>query len=1070
MGAQKRHCRWFLVIMGSQCFVPLAIGQWSVTGTLNDWEQNGATWTLSADAAGTSYLRLSPISLPTEDWGLSCRIRWKQDLSGSGANFSRLHWLTDTGGVAVEGWQSQPDLAPGSFFHLGETGTNDSLRWFSLIPAASNSTFSVLSPSTNAHFSEPMELELEWHQPPDSDTAWVGIRRMDAFGNQSALCFLSKAVHALPQSLAFSAEFTSSHTTDFEFEVLQFGPYIPDLIAPKIHAQEFRTGPVIQIQFNEPIAANTGVVLHGPLWDSIPYLFNPALNQLEFLPLADWEIGQSRRIKISEFFDVSGNEMGDTLIDFHRTHSLINDPGDLIFTEIMIESEAQGEWIELLNASDHAIRLADLLWKDGSTSTVSNLEPMDSWDGVLEPEERAIFMCSEGTNPLVSQHKAQIQSNSTFHNSGESLQLMNIHGEILNELIYTLDWWETSQEGIHLQKRYLTACNIQENWFEGSQPPSPGMASSDEDEALSIESFYPTHSLPLGPQHGSTFFNLPLDPSHTPLMHQGHAWWTLDSPHAVRWELDSVPPDTDWRLRLSNMASCYSEKGEQTAWPINLHVQSFPVPGDLVIAEISHHPQGLSEQWGSFVEVLNASSKTIELAGVEVNRVTCNTRTILHPSDRFCFESIDLPTQRGNVMLKDVFGEVLHEVSYRACWHRDRSKENAGFSLVRLHTQHMENGIDSWRDWDSSSDARGCSFASPDATELIPLTLPTEPDPVPLLCGQFQGQRILLLSEAHDEFKDGWIPLKPEVHGNWLWAFEPHTVWLDLNPLPEEIFECPSIDQINFEAQLTLNEIRRLRTNGEEPFIELANSSDLWGTTKGWQWSTETPSFPDDWKSITPEIQWFIPPYQTVAWAHCPSRVNPASVLIPADLPSTWSTFSLQLARDGEHMDLVWIEPDMESPWHSLDHSLERTTIHSITGSTANWKSSSHASGHSAGEWNSWQLQHPISSIQPIVALQDTWYRDGTGNICPIQLQITAPGEGAWEVQLKIVDGNGTDLRSFHEETWAIHGETPHIIHWDGLSNNGTFTPGTYWVIAQFQSLHSQDFSRYSLPIHLSLH
>ena len=1068
----RRRCiQWLFVVIGSHCSIPVVTGQWTINGEVDDWEQSGWTWTLSADAAGASYIQLFPSNVPTDDSGLSCRIRWKQDLSGSGSNFSRLHWLTDSGVVAIDEWQHQPAMAPGSFFHLGETGANDSLRWFSLAPAKSSSTFLTLSPTSNAHFPEAMELQLEWHQPPDSDTAWVGIRRMDADAIQPALCFLSTAAHPLPQTLAFSAEFTSSHTADFELEVLEFGPYAPDILPPKVYTQELQNEPLIRIQFDEPIAANLGAILHSPSWDSVPYNFDFSLNQIEFLPHANWEIGQSRTIQLSGFCDLAGNEMNDTLLHFHRTHPLINEPGDLIFTEIVIQSVSEGEWVELLNTSNHAVRLADLKWRDGSTSVVSNLQPLNNWDGVLESGGRAVLICSEGTAPLVAPYKAQIQSNGTFHNSGESLQLLNSNEGVLSELKYTSEWWNSSNEGIHLQKRYLSSCNIQSNWLEAAEnTSSPGTPSSDEQQATTADTFYPIYSLPLGPRLGETVFSQPLNPKPEPQIDEGCAWLASERPRKVRWELHSATLDDCWLLRLSNVASCLSHQGGQTAWPVRLNVQAFPVPGDLVITEIAHDPRGLSEQWGSFVEVLNASSKTIELAGVEMNGVVCNSRIILQPDDRFCFESVELSSASGKAILKNASGDILHEVSYRACWHRDRSKENAGFSLVRLHTKNVGSNVDCWRDWDSSSDERGCSFASPDASELIAPSPPSKPDAAPVLCGEFEGHRILLFSEAKEGFRSGWIPLEPEVHGSWLRLFEPQTVWSDLNPITDEVEGCPPTNETNFEAQLTLNEVRRLRTNGTEPFIEIANSSDQWGVTTGWKWSTKTPAFPDDWSPLASEVHWYIPPYRAVAWARCPNRIKASVAPIPAELPSLWSSFSLQLAHNGEYMDLVSIEPEAEAPWHSLDHSLERTSIAQGSGSSASWKSSSHASGHTAGEWNSWQLHDPISSIQPIVALQDTWHVDETGAIQPIRLQIKSPGEGAWEVKLKVVDGNGTDLRSFHNESWAIQGETAQIVHWDGLAVTGVFTPGTYWVLAQFQSLNTSDIYRYTLPIHLSSH
>ena len=268
-----------------------------------------------------------------------------------------------------------------------------------------------------------------------------------------------------------------------------------------------------------------------------------------------------------------------------------------------------------------------------------------------------------------------------------------------------------------------------------------------------------------------------------------------------------------------------------------------------------------------------------------------------------------------------------------------------------------------------------------------------------------------------------------------------------------------------------LNEVRKRVSGGAEPFIEFANPHTDWASTENLVWTSATVPFPDDWFPINEGTHWFIPPLTAMAFAECPSRIaRDGGQALPADLPSLWGSVRLQLAESGNARDAFIFESAMEAPWHTVQHSIEKTTWPAHL-EDAHWSTSASATGHSAGDWNGWQLQPDGTLKNEILdVIQSTGFASSTGEVVPIVFQINAPNEEAWEVQWIIENNMGTVIAAKGTAPALVDGERPIVCQWDGAANGSYAARGAFLLRVELHSLQNQQQLRAQAPVFICPH
>lgn len=1018
-----------------------------------DWLVEGNRWTLNAPDAGTAVLALLPLDTINHATGLSCRLRWHQNFAGSSANFTRVYWL-----LQADEWEdfssfptlpittstATPSDASATFLHLGETGNTDSIRW--LAQSSDGQWDSLLIQPTHGGFDQGLFQELEWQQFPGSDTARITLRTV--FENQSVSSSSCMAIvkHALPIGIGFSAQFTSSNATGASIEVMQFNPHQTDTVAPRVDAASFTAGTAFAFRFSEPMDRTAGIVQRIGASESIPWhLSQPKRNQIHLMDAIAWDPGTSRLYALNGFQDLQGNTMTDTLI--HVYHPLNHTPPRaVIIGEFVAQASAMDDWVEIINLDSAAIDIRNLRWWDGSTNAIGALIPGLDWDGVLPPQERAVIANRwepwMGAQPVRLAHPSVPLS---LHHAGEDFGIQSAEGQIVDHVAYSSSWWENGVQMKHAQRRQLQGCTSRENWMcsGSSSSVSFGTPSLVEWPLDSFLTTFPVASLALAPGRGKTQFNQPLDTQHPP--HVKNGWcWGGESPRDVHWRVDTLHENAPWHLEILGAKGCWAEHPD--VHPVTLLPAHFPENGDLIITEIAHDPRGMSEAFGTFVEVYNPStSQSIQLDGVHLNGMPLDSAGAISPRRRVC-QAVSLPPESGKIRLSNHQGFTIDEVHYSRCWHTNRHKADAGFSLIRLQPDRGRIPADAAYAWDSSADLlSGCSYAAEDSGESAAWP---DVDSTPFACGQLLGETVFAFS--HSSFG---------LNGNLHYADE----------LPADMASalahlCPAESTAVSPGHVHLNEVRVATHSDSEPFIELRNPTNNWTSTKGVHWTSASLPFPEDWMPVHESVDWFLPPGGILAFAECPQRIQGNSVVPNPDMPSLWGSRELLLGRPEALIDSVHLHSERNAPWHSDGHSLERLTA----GLGGEWKSSIDIQGHTAGRRNSW---HPFSSAYAthgeLAVIHDTWCVLGGGSINPVTFDMRAPDEGKWTGDWRILNALGRTVAAAPMPIGLV-GEAAVRCHWDGRIGQTIAAPGAYLLLATFNRIGGTGQRQACAVVHIS--
>lgn len=1038
---------------------------WEEYGTVELWNRVGNTWQLNATEAGTASLILLPPEGMSDSTGCTIRVRWHQGFSGSNANFTRLHWLLDSIAwsasaiptIPADTWSVSEEHGPLSFMHLGETGTEDSIRWFGSGP--NNSWDAVIAPLHHAHFADAFDIELTWSQIAGSDTVLITLASVFEDGRRSASEWCAQATHNVPIGIGFSAQFTASNTEAATIEVLEYGPHIPDTLPPILQRASWSGNGELQLAFSEPMNTSAGHVVQEAGQDSLPlsWLGSPS-RKCFALPAHSPE--PVRRFQLSGFEDLNGQQLADTSIAVYPVKS-VAEKGDAVIVECMVEAPVQGEWMELLNTTDHSIEVGNLSVWDGSTDASKALVPGLDWDGVLEPGQRTVVANQwapwmAGSCSLF----AAIQPAMTLSNTGETIGLISSGGGLIDQVTFNNDWWPTL-ETIGLQKKHPLGCTLEQNWLvlgneSEASPGTPSPLEWPKDTAIELVA---ESVLAMGSGIGLFELNQPLHPDCTPAIKGGWAWGDEQEPEGLFWRIDSLKEHSTWPITAAGVRGCFNPS--PAALTASLEVAKFPMSGDLIVTEIAHDPQGASSTWGMFVELFNPSkTDTIELAGCTVNGISLRAFASLPPLGRVCVP-VPLGRAQGRVEIQNHGGEIVDAVAYSRCWHPHPEQSEAGFSLVRLqpHSGRVHPGA--WWAWTTSAETpTGCSPGREDLAESGVLSPPAASA---IACGERNDERVIAFT-VPVQLAPPWASLDT-LDGKAMEWTQPIGVLTDIDTL------CPAVNHALDADVVALNEVRKRVSGGAEPFIELANPHTTWASTENLAWTSATVPFPNDWFPISEETHWFIPPLTALAFAECPSRIaRDGGQALPADLPSLWGSVQLQLAESGHSRDAFIFESTMEAPWHTERHSIEKTTWPADL-ENVYWSTSASAIGHSAGDWNRWQLQPDGTQKTDVLdVIQSTGFASSTGEVVPIIFQINAPNEEAWDVKWTIENNMGTVIAANGTAAALVDGEHPVVCQWDGTVGGSYAVRGAFLLSVELYSLQNQQLLRAQAPVFICPH
>lgn len=139
--------------------------------------------------------------------------------------------------------------------------------------------------------------------------------------------------------------------------------------------------------------------------------------------------------------------------------------------------------------------------------------------------------------------------------------------------------------------------------------------------------------------------------------------WPFVSGRAMNFDA-ALPPDNATNDDADNWCNASTPIGNGdfgTPGEADDTCRAGPMPGDLVIVEVMYNPDGIPDDDGEYIEILNVTDRTLDVAGLQVLDNTNNPATLggaeflLQPGERLLFAANGDFNENGNLVEDAVF-------------------------------------------------------------------------------------------------------------------------------------------------------------------------------------------------------------------------------------------------------------------------------------------------------------------------------------------------------------------------------------------------------------------------------
>lgn len=374
------------------------------------------------------------------------------------------------------------------------------------------------------------------------------------------------------------------------------------------------------------LTPNASVVAQTPdALDELGLTISPALIPGEFYSL-----------EISGPNDCSGNVLPDTTITFFVPEE--PDVGDVIINEIMADpSEAfilpEVEYVELFNNSDKIFELEGWNFLNGNSDNILGSH-------VLHPGAYVI-LCDEEDVGLLSSYGdiIGVESFSSLGNSSDDISLIDLGGEVLDAVAYTIEWYQSDIKddggySLELINPELP-CSGEANWIgsKAHERGTPGSINSVYDLSPDVQAPFVCTATPTETgQQVELVFSEPLeaesiDPTDFIFEPELAVLGVVSNRERVLLIMDGpLDEGVIYSISISGITDCsvnFISSSSQVLTGIPLVIEE----GDLLINEVLFNPRTGGVD---FVELYNNSEKTLSLKDWKMaNRENGDVRNIL---------------------------------------------------------------------------------------------------------------------------------------------------------------------------------------------------------------------------------------------------------------------------------------------------------------------------------------------------------------------------------------------------------------------------------------------------------
>jgi hypothetical protein len=676
---------------------------------------------LNEGATDTSYLKTNNQLIDSTSWEFDIKLSF----SPSGNNNARVYLSAD-----------QPDLSGplnGYFLQFGEALSSDAIELF----RQNGTEITSICRGTEASIASSFDAKIKVEHRLNGD--WLVYSDFNQSGDYTLECQGNDSEINQTNYFGFFCKYTSSNASKFYFDAIEVTYLEEDNEAPQVESLIVSGENTLEIQFSEVITESgeniANYEVNNGLGNPASAVINPQSNGVTLDFTSPFELQTDYEIQLSNIADLNGNLMPTTTLSFKR---IILEPFDVVINEIMADPTPvvqlpDVEYIEIYNRSDAAIDLSNWTLLIGDAERVF---PESS----IEAGGYKILCKSTNVAELTSYGEVIGFNSFSLTNGGQSLKLIAPNGLEIHQVEYSDEWYRDAgkeEGGWSLEQiNPNDFCSESLNWIasndaRGGSPGSINSVYNNDpvqpeirtlqvvDNPLLLLSFSQQMNL----QDLLTKSNYQLLPGNI----NPNQIMVYDSSTAIYLVFsDLFVLGQEYELVVDgNISNC---AGQELETPQSL---SFMLPkpaevGEVLFNEIMADPEPvIALPPYEYIELYNRAEAPIVMNNwqlqigttlkiIENAAIPSQSYLILCADEAaeafqeygevFAFSSISLTNGGTQLVLRNEFGGIIHQIEYTDDWYADEDKAEGGWSLEAIDPENycLEKG-----NWIASVDSRG---------------------------------------------------------------------------------------------------------------------------------------------------------------------------------------------------------------------------------------------------------------------------------------------------------------------------------------------------------------------------
>ncbi len=693
---------------------------------------------LSAPDAGKSLLHI-PLDFNPFHW----TVKLSNDFNPSNNNKTRIFLAMD---------KPAPETATGYFIQLGENGNED--RWH--LYGVTGGEEHLLASGVSVFSENPsMIIDLSL---TDHGALTLFSQATDAKAKTLEFTYaLSPDLITDSTYFAIECQYTQTRKEAFRFDDLRIDTFPATESTLQLLELEVVSDHELQIIFDQDLdrdlALNTNSYHLGP---GIGHPESVRFGEAESSVVLDFARSFSPEVTYELQISFSNNDgnVHQFVKTFIYSVALALKRHELLITEVYDDPTPSlglpdAEYLELyLSPGTDPLSLAKVILSNQGNE-------IGLPDSVIHPGEYVI-VCDDDDQEEFLPYGKVVATNGfrTLRNTGSSLEVRTMDGEVLHRITYDDSWYrdpDKNDGGWSLEMiNPDNPCLLADNWAASQdlRGGTPGSENSLEKTPDQFQAFKILETRVISESQLQLITNRSLD--HLPDI----ADFTFPFHHITVTEVTGTGPNlesiiltvdpglesnTTYELDMTGLTDCYGNVLDTLG--LEIRVPGTPEPGDVVVNEILFNPNPGGKD---FVELLNVSDKSFDLdrfllanfygSGTDIEPIVSDK--VIQPGDHLVIteDAADLSQQynvahphhliesnlpaldddRGNVsLLYSSVSEnvVIDDINYDEEFHSPFLKSLDGVSLERLSA--VDHGDSEEHNWHSASRAAG--YATPTA-------------------------------------------------------------------------------------------------------------------------------------------------------------------------------------------------------------------------------------------------------------------------------------------------------------------------------------------------------------------